>query len=126
MSKPSAVRQDARHVAQRPVNSLLGASGEQKAVATGPMKGSTHDPNFPIVVLTLWWKKLPDPLLPPRIARTDTEWPGEWYLGPSSVQFWDEQKHEWTSWWKASYALPLTRRVIGRLERIRTLPQEEW
>jgi hypothetical protein len=95
-------------------------------VVTEPVKGSTHDPNFPIVVLTFWWKKVPDPLLPPRIAQTDTEWPGEWSSGPGQVQFWDEQKHQWTSWWKADYALPLTRRVIGRLERIRTLPQEEW
>ncbi len=132
MSKPSAVRQDARHVAQRPVNSLAAPPTDKKPAPPVEVQAAVNrkdgclDPTIRTVHLVFWWKTAPDPLLTPRIAQTDNEWRGEWFSMPHPIDVWNEQHHEWTVWWMASYALPLTARVVRELERIRTLPQEEW
>ena len=115
MSKPSAARK------YPPVKSQVVVKD-----TADERTGGCLDPNTRTVHLVFWWKTAPDPLLVPRIARTDTEWPGEWFSAPHPVDVRNEQKHEWETWWMAAYALPLTARVLRELERIRTLPQEEW
>lgn len=132
MSKPSAVvKRDPRHVP--PQSEVLPSAKQKEPIVVSPagtVNGSSLDPAFPTIHLVFWWKKAPDPLLPPRIAATGaqwaTEWPGEWASSPHPVNVWNEQSHEWTTWWKAEYTLPLTARVVRGLERIRSLPQEEW
>lgn len=124
MSKPSAFVSSPRQHIKKTVSAV--PPDKEEIVVAHPIKGSTDDPSFRTIVLSFWWKKAPDLLLPPRIAQTEVEWKGEWYTNPHAVQVWDDTSHSWVTWWKADYALPLTARVVRGLERIRTLPQEEW
>ena len=127
MSKPSAaLKRYPPTPLERSVKADVPPPAKPEIVVTTPTTGGSLNPNTRAIHLVFWWKTAPDPLLVPRIARTDTEWPGEWFSAPHPVDVRNEQKHEWETWWMAAYALPLTARVLRELERIRTLPQEEW
>lgn len=123
MSKPSAVRKVTQHVPPSPV---VATPVEQKVESPVSVEGSSLDFDLQIIFLRYFWWAAPDALPKPKIAQTKTEWPGEWHGSITQQEVWNKKDGEWMTCWIATYALPLTTRVLDELDRIQGLPQDEW